>query len=199
MARHSRQQAAATRAAILERTVDLGSLQGLEGVSVGRLAGELGMSKSGVIGQFGTKEELQLEAVDAAADRFRAAVWDPVGSEPEGLARLRALADAWVAYLERRVFPGGCFLTAASLEFDDRPGPVRDRVARYFGAWLRLLEHEAESARVAGELDPDRSPAQVAFELNSLVMGAHWAYQLHRDEAVFANARAAIDRLLARS
>ncbi len=199
MARHSREAAAATRTAILERTVDLGSLQGLEAVSVGRLAGELGMSKSGVIGQFGTKEELQLEAIAAAANRFREAVWDPVSSEPEGLPRLRALADAWLAYLERRVFPGGCFLTAASLEFDDRPGPVRDAVAEYFDAWLRVLAREAEQAQAAGDLGTNRTPAQLAFELNALVMGANWAYQLYRDERAFDRARPAIARLLGTS
>ena len=196
MARHSREQAAATREAILERAVDLGSVRGLEGVSVGLLASELRMSKSGVIGQFGSKEELQREAVDAAMARFQAAVWDPVSGEPEGLPRLRALAHAWVAYLERRVFPGGCFLTAASLEFDDRPGPVRDAIAAYSKLWLRVLEHEVKCAQGAGELAPDRPPAQVAFELNALMMGANWAYQLHRDEEAFDRTRAAVDRLL---
>ena len=196
MARHSREQAAATRHAILERAVDLGSVRGLEGVSVGRLAGELGMSKSGVIGQFGSKQDLQREAVDAAVARFREEVWDPVADEPEGLPRLRALARVWLAYLERRVFPGGCFLTAASLEFDDRPGPVRDAIAGYFEAWLQVIEHEVERAQAAGDLPAEHSPDQVAFELNSLVMGANWAYQLHRDRLAFDRAHAAIERLL---
>jgi AcrR family transcriptional regulator len=196
MARRSREDAAGTRAAIVDRAVEVASVEGLEGLSIGRLAGDVGMSKSGLIGHFGSKQALQLAALERANATFRAAVWEPAAGRPPGLARLRALCDAWIAYLERGVFPGGCFLSAASLEFDDRPGPVRDAVADAMRLWLGVVKREAAVAQGAGELPPDPPPAQLAFELNALVMAANWAHRLHRDERAFARARAGIDRLL---
>ena len=196
MARSSQRQAAATRSAIVERTAELGSVEGLEGVSIGRLATELGMSKSGVIGHFGSKEELQLAALGAAIEDFRRQVWDPAAGERARLPRLLALADSWLSYLERRTYPGGCLLSAASHEFDDRPGPVRDAVADALERWLGALEAEARTAQEAGELPEDLDARQVAFELQALTMGANWAHRLHRDAAAFDRARAGVARLL---
>ncbi len=197
MPRRSREAAAATREQIVERAVDVASTEGLEGLTIGRLAGDLAMSKSGLIGHFGTREALQLAALERANDRFRREVWDPVAGEPEGLARLRAIADAWLSYLERGVFPGGCFLSAASLEFDDRPGPVRDAIAGAMRLWLRVVARDAACAIAAGDLPPAPGAEQVAFELNALMMGANWAARLHRDERAFLRARDAVGRLLA--
>jgi len=181
---------AATRAAILDRAVDLASVEGLDGLTIGRLAAELEMSKSGLFSHFGSKQELQLATVDAAARRFSHSVIEPVAGVPAGSARLRAMAEAYLDHLEGDAYSGGCFWGAASAEYDDRPGPVRDAVAAALGRWLGELEHQAARAGLA---EPDR----VAFELYALVMGANSRYRLAGDRRVFAYARHAVDRLLA--
>lgn len=196
MARRSKEEAAETRSTIVERAVDVASLNGLEGLTIGTLAGQVGMSKSGLIRHFGSKEGLQLAALEAAIERFTAEVWEPVADEPPGLARLRATCASWISYLERGVFPGGCFLSSASLEFDDRPGPVRDEIAAAMGRWLAVLARDAEIARVAGELPAETDPEQTAFELNAILMGANWASRLLRDDAAFGRAERAVERLL---
>jgi AcrR family transcriptional regulator len=177
------------RAAILDRAVDLASVDGLEGLTIGRLATELGMSKSGLFAHFGSKQELQLATVDAAARRFWAAVIEPALSADEGLPRLRALAKSSLAYLDDGTFSGGCFWAAASAEYDDRPGPVRDAIAVGLEAWLGEL---ARQAKIAGSAGPDR----FAFELYAIATGANARFRLSGDRAVFDYARSAIDRLL---
>jgi len=177
------------RDAILDRAVEVASEEGLEGLTIGRLSSELGLSKSGLFGHFGSKEELQLAALDAASAVFVREVVEPVQSEPEGAPRLRAYCDRWVAYLERKVFSGGCFFAAAFSEFDGRPGPVRDKLRDGLQLWLAEL---TKQAGLAGAEDPD----QLAFEVYSLVQGANASYQLFGDETAFARARTAIERLL---
>jgi AcrR family transcriptional regulator len=178
-----------TREAILDLAVDLASEDGLEGLTIGRLAAELGMSKSGLFGHFGSKEELQLATIEAAGARFLEQVVLPVLKMKPGVRRLRALCDAYVDYLERRVFPGGCFWAAAATEFDGRPGPVRDAVREAVGAWVDGLALEAE---LAGAPDP----RQLAFELHALGQGANTAAQLLDDRQAFKRARVAMHRLL---
>src|SRR3954464_5079517 len=117
MPRRSAAEALQTRSAILERSVALASIEGLEGLTIGRLAGDLQMSKAGVLGHFGTKEELQLATVHGALGIFTREVWAPAQDAAPGRARLLAIADAWMSYLGRDVFRGGCFMTAASTEF----------------------------------------------------------------------------------
>lgn len=154
------------------------SVEGLDGFSLGRLADDLQMSKSGVLGHFRTKQELQLRALEAAIEVFRREVWEPsLGAEP-GLARLEAICDAWISYLERGVFPGGCFLTAASCEFDGHPGPVRDAIRNALAGWQRVLRSQVRLAVDAGELAADADPQMIAIELNALAMGANQAIQL---------------------
>jgi AcrR family transcriptional regulator len=177
------------REAILARAVDLASTEGLEGLTIGRLAGELEMSKSGLFGHFGSKEELQLATVEAAARRFVDEVVEPALAEPEGSRRLRALCDRYLGYLERRVFPGGCFWASAATEFDGRPGRVRDRIRDGVGAWVGGLEREAA---LAGADDP----AQLAFEIHALGQAANASYQLFEDRAAFGRARLAIGAAL---
>jgi AcrR family transcriptional regulator len=179
-----------TREAILDRAVDLASEEGLEGLTIGRLASEMEMSKSGLFGHFGSKEELQLATIDAAARRFVDEVVAPVTDQEAGAQRLRALCDRYIGYMEGRVFPGGCFWASAAAEFDARPGPVRDAVREAVGAWIGGLESEAEAAGFD-------DPAQLAFELHSIAQGANSAFQLFGDRDAFARARTAIDRLLA--
>lgn len=180
-----------TRATILARALDLASVDGLEGLTIGRLAGELEMSKSGVFAHFGSKQELQLATVAAAAERFRIAVIEPALRAPDGAPRLQAIADAYLAHLEDDdYYPGGCFWAATSAEYDDRPGPVREAIAGALNTWLGELERQA---RIAGSPDPGR----FAFELYSVVMGANSRFRMSGDPVVFAYARKAIDRLLA--
>ncbi len=182
---------AETRATILARALDLASIDGLEGLTIGRLAKDLEMSKSGLFAHFGSKQELQLATVAAAAERFRAAVIEPALGAPDGAPRLRAISDAYLAHLEDDdYYPGGCFWAATSAEYDDRPGPVRDAIAGALDAWLGGLEQQA---RIAGSPDPGR----FAFELYSVVMGANSRFRMGADPIVFAYARDAIDRLLA--
>ncbi len=178
-----------TRAAILARATELARSQGLEGLTIGRLAGEMKMSKSGLFRHFGSKEELQLATIDAAAREYVEQIVEPALAMPEGRGRLEALCDRYLAYLESQVGAGGCFWAACAAEFDDRPGPVRDRVRQMVGAWVSLLGREAE---LAGAEDPD----QLAFELHSLVMGANLRAQLLGDATAFARARTALKRLL---
>jgi AcrR family transcriptional regulator len=180
---------AQTRAAILERAVDLASVEGLEGLTIGRLAAELRMSKSGLFAHFGSKQELQLATIDAAAARFRVAVVEPALREPAGAPRLRMMAERYLDYLDG-VYAGGCFWGATSAEYDDRPGPVRDAIAAALDAWMNAMVRQAE---IAGVEDPER----YAFELYAVVMGANARYRLSGDRRVFDHARAALTRLAA--
>lgn len=180
---------AGTRAAILVRALDLASVDGLEGLTIGRLAGELGMSKSGVFAHFGSKQELQLATVGAAVARFSAAVIEPALNAADGTPRLRAMADAYLAHLESEDYSGGCFWAATSAEYDDRPGPVRDAIAAALDSWLGELERQA---RIAGSADPGR----FAFEMYAVVMGANSRYRLSGDRRVFTYASDAVTHLL---
>jgi AcrR family transcriptional regulator len=180
-----------TRQAILERAVQIASREGLEGLSIGRLAGELDVSKSGLFAHFGSKTDLQLATIDAARQIF---IEEVIGGsrDESGIGGILGLTDAWLSYMEREVFSGGCFFVAASSEFDSRPGPVRDRIASMMGEWLLALEATIQDAQDAGELPAIVDSEQLAFEINSIGMGANWAFQLYRDDAAFERARQAI-------
>jgi AcrR family transcriptional regulator len=185
-----------TRHSILEVAAALATEEGLEPLSIGRLADATGMSKSGLFAHFGSKEELQLATVDHAASLFVAEVITPARAAPRGLARVWALCDRMIDYSERQVFPGGCFFAATSFEFNNRPGPVRDRIQEMIGSWLSYLEHAVEQAQRAGELDQGATAREVAFQLDAFAQAANAQYQLFRDAAVFAEARRAVrDRL----
>jgi len=175
-----------TRAAILDRAVDLASVEGLEGLAIGRLASELRMSKSGLFRHFGSKQDLQLATVGAARDRFVAMVLEPASAAPDGAPRLRAMAERYLDYLDS--FPGGCFWGATASEFDDRPGPVRDAIAASMDAWMAELVRQAQAAGIA---DPDR----YAFELYAVVMAANSRWRLSGDPRTFDLAHAALARL----
>jgi AcrR family transcriptional regulator len=179
---------ARTRAAILDRAVDLASVEGLEGLTIGRLAAELKMSKSGLFAHFGSKQELQLATVEAAAQRFRLAVIEPARDLPEGAPRLRAMAERYLDHID--LYSGGCFWGATSAEYDDRPGPVRDAIAGALDAWVAGLER---NARIAGVADPER----YAFELYAVIMGANSRYRLSGDPRVLEHASATLQRLAA--
>jgi AcrR family transcriptional regulator len=182
-------KASRTRSAILEHAVDRASTEGLEGLTIGKLAAELGMSKSGLFAHFGSKEELQLAVVEHAAARFFNEVIAPAQQAPEGAERLRAYCERYVDYLERKVFAGGCFWAATSAEFDDRPGVVRDAIAGGVRAWLGELEHQAA---LAGAEHPD----EFAREIYSLGLGANTFTRLLDDASAFARTRGALARRL---
>jgi AcrR family transcriptional regulator len=190
---------AASRAETLRAAVELASVIGLEGITIGGLAAELGMSKSGLVGRFGSKEELQLAALEEATGIFRRAVYDPAARRPAGLRRLDAICDAWIDYLRASPFPGGCFLTSASVEFDGRPGPVNDAVKRFAEQWLAVLEREARAGVQNGELPAATDPDELAFVLNALAVGANCDFQLRRDPRSLERARRAMANAIAQA
>jgi AcrR family transcriptional regulator len=185
-----------TRNSILEVAAALATEEGLDPLSIGRLAEASGMSKSGLFAHFGSKEELQLATVDHAAALFVAEVIDPARSAPKGLARIWSLCDHMIGYSERQVFPGGCFFAATSFEFNNRPGPVRDRIQSMIRSWLSYLEHAVEQAQEIGELDPGANAREISFQLDAFAQASNAQYQLFRDPQVFDDARRAIQERL---
>ena len=185
------------RAPIVEHAAELATIEGLDGVSIGRLAEVTGVAKSSVHALFGSKEELQLATINAARDSFITEVVAPALATTEtGRERLVALCDGYLSYVERRVFPGGCFFVAVSAEVGARPGRVHDEVARVQGQWRDLLDAEARSAHESGELPQGQDPAQVAFELGVILAGTNIVTVLHNDDRAIARARTAVrDRL----
>jgi AcrR family transcriptional regulator len=180
-----------TRSAILRKAVNIASLEGLEGLTIGKLAGTLRISKSGLFAHFGSKEDLQCAVVDEARHIFVEKVVCPA-AQLRGLPLLRALCENWLSYGEQKTFPGGCFFSAASLEFDDRPGPVRDRILGLMKKWLGNLERAARDAQDAGEIHKDVNVRQLAFEIQALAMGGNWSSRLFRDQSAFRSAKVAI-------
>jgi AcrR family transcriptional regulator len=188
-----------TREQILRTAMDTASVKGLSGLSIGDLAGRLGMSKSGLFRHFGAKEQLQLATVDAALAVFEREVITPAMAASTGLDRLRVLMREWVGYLERDVFPGGCFFVAAAADVDSQPGPVRDRIADIGRAGIGAIMTEIEAAQRLGQLRADVDARQFAFELHAYPLEANWARRLLDDDRAGDRARASIDRALARA
>src|SRR6201991_3703045 len=187
-----RAQGERTRQAILEAAVHIASAEGLEGLTIGRLAMELSMSKSGLFAHFGSKEDLQVATVEAARAIFINEVIRPAFETAQGLLRLWSLCDTWLGYVQSGVFRGGCFFAAVAAEFDSRPGPVRDRIAEIMKEWLSTLSNAIVEAQNAGHLNKEIDATQLAFEFNSLELGANWAFQLYGDPRAFKRAREAI-------
>src|SRR5512140_2559631 len=160
-----------TRQAILQEAMDLASVNGLEGLTIGSLAVATGMSKSGLFAHFGSKEELQLATVESARQRFVNEVFRPALKAKRGYPRLVGICRSWLDYVERDVFPGGCFFAAASFEVDSRSGPVRDAIARMMDDWIRAIEKAVALAQKEGHLDRSIEPAQLSFEINALFFG----------------------------
>jgi AcrR family transcriptional regulator len=197
MPRRSAAAVAETRSKVTQAAVERASVEGLEGLTIGRLADEARMRKSSVFSLFGSKQELQLAALEGAVEQFTDEVWGPVAGERPGLPRLLALCDRWLAYHERGAMPGGCFLTTATVEYDARPGPLRDAVARTMQRWFGVLEWEVATAIEAGDLAADTNARDVAFQLNALAAAASYGFQLSRDPEVFAVARRSMRAALA--
>ena len=192
-----RARGARTRASILETAANLASVEGLEGLSIGRLATELGMSKSGLFAHFGSKEELQLATIAAARDIFAREVVLPAREAPRGLPRLRALIAAKLAYERGEVFDGGCFFETVRGEFDSRrPGPVRDAIESDLDEWNALMRRAIDSAIKAGDLRPDTDAEQLQYEIEALSTTATLRHQMSGDATLFARAETAINARL---
>jgi len=181
-----------TRDSILRTAVDLASLEGLEGLTIGRLAQKLKMSKSGLFAHFGSKQDLQLATVEMAGEIFKEWVMRPALAQPPGMPRLWELLERWLSHVEDKVFAGGCFFTAASFEFDSRPGPVRTAIVEAMRRWLSALTRAIEEAQKVGHLDPNLDPSRFALEIYSMAVGAHWASGLLGQRNALQNARETI-------
>lgn len=181
-----------TRRLVLRRTVDIASVEGLEALTVGRLAAELELSKSGVFALFGSKQELQLATVREAGRIFTERVIRPSAETPAGAGRVWRLCELWLEYSRGRVFPGGCFFYGAMAEFDARTGPVHDAVVRAQRDWSAYVERTIDEARTAGELRADTDVGQLAFEMVALLETANALSVLHDEETAYGRARTGI-------
>jgi AcrR family transcriptional regulator len=196
--RRRRSDGERTHAAILEVATQLASVEGIEGLTIGRLAEALGVSKSGVYAHFGSKEQLQLEAIAAASEIFQREVLAPALEAPAGLVRLRALCTAYLSYVERLVFPGGCFFASLLAELDARSGRLHEMVGAGERAWSGALQEAARDAQRQGEIAGDADLEQLAFELQACLELANYHFVLFRDPQVIERGSRAIDGILAR-
>lgn len=187
---------ARTRETILAEAARLASVEGLEGISLGQLAKATGMSKSGLYAHFDSKRALQLAATGTAREVFIAEVIRPGLAADPGRDRVISTCEAFLSHVERGVFPGGCFFAAAASEVAARPGPVHDAVASQQREWLTVLERLIRAAQDQGEIDAGEDPAQLAFELDALLVAANTAFILHGDPAALDRGRTAVARRL---
>ena len=186
-----------TRRTVAEQAAALASVTGLSGMTLSQLAAVLGVSKGSIQSAYRTKEELQVGAVEAATEIFVRSVIRPAQNADEGLPRLHALVDAWLDYVQRRVFPGGCFMVATLSEYDSQPGPVRDALSKARRQWLRLLEQQVATAQSGGALPAEPKAALLAFEIDALLSSANVSRNLEDDTTHLDAARKLIDlRLL---
>jgi AcrR family transcriptional regulator len=185
-----------TRDAIVREAVSLATVDGLEGLSIGNLAGALAMSKSGIYAHFGSKQDLQLATVDEAGRIFQAEVIEPALAAAPGLAQLVALCDAFFDHLMRRTFPGGCFFAGAALEMGTRPGPVKEQIATFQTGLTALIRQFAVTAIEQHELPHDEDPDALTFELNGVILAANTSFVLRQDPAALDLARNVVRRLL---
>jgi AcrR family transcriptional regulator len=185
---------AATREAVVERALAIARTEGFEGLTIGGIATAVGMSKSGVFAHFGSREDLQLAVLDAAAQNFTEYVFMAAIREKRGLPRLRAIMRNWVSWL--RNAGGGCPMVSAAIEYDDRPGPIRDRVVEYQTRLRRELARAITMAIDAGEMKPDCDPDQLAFEIFAIELALHHDSRLFKESDALARAEKSMQRLL---
>lgn len=196
--RRRRSDGERSREAILRGAANLATIDGLKGLSIGDLAAHIGMSKSGLYAHFGSKEELQLATVKTAREIFDAEIVEPTQAIVEPLERLQALCEGFVSYLERRVFPGGCFFASAAAELDTHPGPVKDEIASVQAQWLNQLQQLIREAQRTGSLDATEDPTQLAFELEAYLLMGNKTFVLNNDPTALRQARTAIRNRLGR-
>jgi AcrR family transcriptional regulator len=181
-----------SREAILRGATELATLEGLEGLSIGGLADHIGMSKSGLYAHFGSKEELQLATIEKAQEIFDREVARPALEQPEGAARVLGVCDAYLSYLERRVFPGGCFFAAAGAEFASREGRVKQKLREFAAEGMRAQADAIRDAQARGEIDPAADADQLAFEIDALLHGANAGFLISGEREPLERARRAI-------
>jgi AcrR family transcriptional regulator len=186
-----------SREAILDEAARLATVAGLDGLSIGRLADAVGMSKSGLYAHFRSKEELQLATIETATAFFFARIVEPARQAPDGLGRLRLLLDGFLDYVEGGVYPGGCFFASVAAEMDTRPGRVRDTAIRLSLQWIQLLAEAIRDAQAEGSLDAGEDPDQLAFELNAYLLLANAQYVALQNGTPIARAKSAIAARLA--
>lgn len=185
-----------TRAVILDAALALAAQSGLEGLSIGALAEITRMSKSGVFAHFGSREELQISVIREYHTRFEAEVFHPALAEPRGLPRLRALFERWVRRVSAEI-DSGCIYISGAVEFDDRPGPVRDALAAMVVTWHRALERAIRLAVAEGHLRPDTDADQLLFEIHGLVLALHHDARFLERPGALDRARRGFERALA--
>jgi len=185
-----------TRQAILEHAVGLASRVGLEGLTIGSLADELELSKSGLFGHFRSKETLQIQVLEHAAATFVEIVVRPALAQPRGIPRIRALFEHWVEWTRSGPMPGGCLFVAAATELDDRPGPVRDRLRQLQRDWLGVIATSFRKGVDEGHFRRDADPEQFAQDLYGVALAYHHAHRLLQDPKAEARARHAFEALL---
>jgi AcrR family transcriptional regulator len=195
--RRRRSDGERSRAAILRAAARLATVEGLDGLSLARLAEAVGMSKSGLFAHFGSKEELQLATVDAASAIYQELVIEPAGVATAGVPRLRAYVERFLRHVEEGVFPGGCFFVSAVGELNTHPGAVRDAALAFSSRWLELLAAEVAVAQAAGALDRAADPGQIAFELNAFMVLGNMQFVATGDPAALESVRKAVDSRLA--
>jgi len=196
-ARRTRSDGERSRSAILERAAQLATVEGIDGLSIGRLADAVGMSKSGLYAHFGSKEELQLATIETAYDVFRSKVLEPAAAAPSARERLDRLTSGYLSYIEDETFAGGCFFASVLAEVDTRPGPVRDRLVAFLGEWLGVVESAIRDAQAEGSLAASEDPAQLTFELEAAIFLANAQFVVMRSSEPIDRARRAIERRLA--
>ncbi|HEY8084679.1 MAG TPA: TetR/AcrR family transcriptional regulator [Methylophilaceae bacterium] len=184
------------RAAILLTAVKLAALKGLTNMSLAELATEVGMSKSGLFAHFKTREELELATVETAIAILEKEVLQPAMQAPIGTARLRLLVNAFLSYLERKVFPRGCFIASAALELEAHPGPACDLVGGALMQWLALIKQCVEDGQAQGEIDPHADVAQAVFEIQAMMFSANYLFAVGSDTMHLAQSRTGVENIL---
>jgi AcrR family transcriptional regulator len=191
-ARRSRSDGERSRRAILEAATTLATTEGLDRLSIGQLAAQIGMSKSGLYAHFGSKEELQLATIDAAEAIFDEVVVEPASTAEPGIPAVLALADAFLGHLEARVFPGGCFFACASAEVQSRPGALKERIAEFDGRWKARFVDQLRIAQQRGDVAASEDLDQLWFEIDAYLLYAHAAFAFRADPEVLARAGLAV-------
>lgn len=196
-ARKRREDGERSRNAILHAAAQLATVEGINGLSISRLASVVGMSKSGLFAHFGSKEQLQLETVEFARAVFSAQITGPAADEPDGMPRLRSLIENFLQHVEDSVFPGGCFFASTTAELDTQSGPVRDRVLAVENDYLARIVSAVGHAQAEGDIDPSEDLEQLVFELHAFMLLANQLFVLTQSPVPIGRARAAVERRLA--
>ena len=195
--RKTRSDGERSRQAILREAAQLATVEGLGGLSIGRLADAVGMSKSGLFAHFGSKQELQLATIETASALFTEQVVEPAAAAPTAIGRLRLLADGYLRHIEARVYPGGCFFASLIAETDAQSGPIRDWAVDFMSRWMAALEEMVAAAQAEGAIDAAEDPGQLAFEVESYLLLANAQFVISQDSTPIERARAALQRRLA--